>query len=253
MKMLGVLNEACNSLRLHRHKGHTTDEAAELISKVLPHEALRTFQKTEMDDPCPCGSGKKYWECCRAIENAKTAQLSKEDCQLFFETWYGLLGYVNRTKHVLNVDVKPIYPNVLADSQYLEIRKYLEAEPSLIADYISVCDVSEEKLEILKSWRDIYKTSMGIMLEHRPEHSVAAFDFEGTLKLYGIKGLSMALSLAAPRKLPYVIETVLLPFKDVIIYDTFIQAQPAFERMKIDLNQEVITNPGCLAMICASD
>ena len=34
-----------------------------------PVEPIRTDVKPERNDPCPCGSGKKYKKCCGKVEN----------------------------------------------------------------------------------------------------------------------------------------------------------------------------------------
>lgn len=62
-------------------------------------------------------------------------------------------------------------------------------------------------------------------MEYRPEYAVVlASDEQGEDRLYGIKGISNSVANTLRRGLPAQIETVLLPFKGKIIYDSFISS-----------------------------
>ncbi len=52
-----------------RRKGMTSDEIEaeeELIENTEKVEKLSANEKPQRNDPCPCGSGKKYKKCCGA-------------------------------------------------------------------------------------------------------------------------------------------------------------------------------------------
>ena len=51
--------EAKNSSRIWKNKGFTPPEMARLMGT-----AKRILKKVGRNDPCPCGSGKKYKKCC---------------------------------------------------------------------------------------------------------------------------------------------------------------------------------------------
>ncbi len=62
-----------NNTRSWANKGHTPNEmhtafakkpALNVPSKVLPFPAPAKSQKIGRNEPCPCGSGKKYKKCC---------------------------------------------------------------------------------------------------------------------------------------------------------------------------------------------
>ena len=61
-----------NDTRLHAHRGYTNTEIAKiydpvrniLTAGVKKDQTVRNFRKVGRNDPCPCGSGKKYKKCC---------------------------------------------------------------------------------------------------------------------------------------------------------------------------------------------
>jgi uncharacterized protein YecA (UPF0149 family) len=63
-----------NSTRMWRLKGYTPDELSanedgvKNMGKVIPFG--RHEQKAGRNDPCPCGSGKKYKKCCLKKDEA---------------------------------------------------------------------------------------------------------------------------------------------------------------------------------------
>ena len=91
--------------------------------------------KVVRNDPCPCGSGKKFKKCCGLYDDTKTAQLSPKECREFYELWYGLMGYVNEREHMIREKIKPEYPNAVSDSKIYDVRQVLWEKPELIDEY----------------------------------------------------------------------------------------------------------------------
>jgi hypothetical protein len=142
---------------------------------------------------------------------------------LFYETWYGLMSFVNENKKAIDVEIKPIYPNPISDELILKVREALWKNPELIDDYLSSVHLQKGKIELLKSWRDHHKKGMFLLMEYKPEYAVLiSVDEKQKDKLYGVTGISRSLADTLQRELPVHINTVLLPFKDKIIYDSFI-------------------------------
>ena len=188
---------------------------------------MQKRKKVGQNDPCPCGSGKKYKKCCRLTEETKTAQLSRSECTLFYETWYGLMGFVNKRKKVISTAIKPVYPNPVSEEHIYKVREVLWENPELIDDYLGTSMLSDEKIELLKAWRDHHKKGMFFLVDYKPEYAVIIGSNEQKEdRLYGIKGISRSLSDAMQREIPLQLETVLLPFKDKIIYDSFMSSMP---------------------------
>lgn len=221
---------AKNNTRIWENNGYTPSELHEILSK-LNKNIIRfpTQQKpnVERNDPCPCGSGKKYKKCCAMFDDTKTAQLTPDECGLFYETWFGLISFVNERERVIKTKIKPEYPNAVTDMMVHKVREVLWEKPELIDEYISETELPQERIGILKLWRTKHKKGMVFILEYQPEYAVAiAADEQGEDKLYGIKGISHSVANILRRSLPTQIETVLLPFKGKIIYDSFISSMP---------------------------
>jgi len=223
-----LISAAHNNTRMWMNNGHTPEEIMKVKKASLGEDGqdqifIRGHQKTGPNEPCPCGSGKKYKKCCRIVEETKTAQLHWSECLLFYETWYGLMGFVNKKKNILPVEIKPIYPNPINDEAIYHVREVLWENPGLIDDYLASASLSKEKFDLLSSWRKCFVKGMFTVAEHKAEYSVLlTADEKREDKLYAVKGISRSLANVLPYELPITIEAVLLPFKDKIIYDTLI-------------------------------
>lgn len=77
-ELVGIITELSNNTRIWENNGHTSMEIFEKYEKhnlrALPDQpfdfnetdiiASKTRKKIGRNDPCPCGSGKKYKKCC---------------------------------------------------------------------------------------------------------------------------------------------------------------------------------------------
>ena len=137
------------------------------------------------------------------------------------------MSFVNERKNVIRVRIKPEYPNAVTDMMIHKVREVLWESPDLINEYIAETQLSQEKIEILRLWRKNHKKGKFFILEYQPEYAIAiALSEQGKDLLYGIKGISDSVANTLQRNLPVQIETVLLPFKGKIIYDSFISILP---------------------------
>ena len=61
-----IITSVQNNTRLWANKGHTPNELATLYSRRPPFAVSGVIKKQKIgrNDPCPCGSGKKYKKCC---------------------------------------------------------------------------------------------------------------------------------------------------------------------------------------------
>jgi len=233
-----LLHNAHNNTRMWMNKGYSPKELRE-ISKLQHQEkghdqiVIQERKKIGANEPCPCGSGKKYKKCCRIIDEAMTAQLNWSECTLFYETWYGLMGFINEKKNILAAQIKPIYPNPINDELIYKVREALWENPELINDYLVALEAGvagsvnqqEEKAELLKSWRDRHIKGMFLIVDYKPEYAVVmGFNEKQGDILYAIKGITRSIADVLQHELPVQIETVLLPFKDKIIYDCFLSS-----------------------------
>lgn len=224
-EFFNLIMYAKNNTRIWENNGFTPSELHEIYAKQ--NKNIIKFptpqkQKIGRNDPCPCGSGKKYKKCCAIIDDAKTAQLSPEECSQFYEIWYGLMGFVNEKRSVIKPKIKPEYPNEVNDIMIHKVREVLWEEPDLIDEYINKTELTQEEIDILRLWRNSYKKGMFLIWEYQEEYAVAiAPNEQGEDRLYGIKGMTNSIANILQRNLPVQVDTVLLPFKGKIIYDGF--------------------------------
>jgi hypothetical protein len=217
---------ASNNTRTWENNGHTPVELHAIMKEcnqnVIPFPKIRRHE-IGRNDPCPCGSGKKYKKCCALIDEAQTAQLSSDECRLFYETWYGLLGYVNERKGVVKSRIRAKYPNPVDDMKIHKVREALWNDPYLIDEYLNATELPQEKIDIVKLWRTNHIKGDFFIFEYTPEYAVVlGSNAKGEDRLYGIKGISTSVANAMHERLPLHVETVLLPFKNKIVYDCFI-------------------------------
>lgn len=228
MEFINLVINAKNATRIWDNKGYSPNELDELINKKDEGFSTRfpVINKKQVgrNDPCPCGSGKKYKKCCAIINDAKTSHLSPEECHLFYQTWLGLISFVNERMGVLNISIEPVYPNPVTDVMIHKVREVLWKSPALIDKYLEIKSNSlpAEQIEILKLWSTRYKKGLFFVLEYQSEYTLMLEINEvGVNRLYGVKGISNAIEFTLQRNVPVSIETVLLPFKGMIIYDSF--------------------------------
>ena len=229
-EFMDLLMLAKNNTSIWENNGYSPKELSKIIQErdnnIIPFPKMQ-IKKVSRNDPCPCGSGRKYKKCCGIINVKGSAQLSPDECREFYETWYGLMGFVNEKKHVINMRIKAEYPNAVSDMRIHKVREVLWEEPDLIDEYIAKTELPGEQIDILKLWRKNHKKVMMIIMEYLPEYAVIlAANDEGEDRLYGVKGISTSVAHALNRELPTQAETVLLPFKGKIIYDSFLSTMP---------------------------
>ena len=68
-EVIGMIMTFANNIRIWENNGHTPHEIFETYEKPnlkpLPDKAFEmNEEKVGRNDPCPCGSGKKYKKCC---------------------------------------------------------------------------------------------------------------------------------------------------------------------------------------------
>jgi hypothetical protein len=230
-QFMELLMEAKKHTRIQVNNGFTPQELYDLTRKAKlgtskQKVSIKQHQYVPQNDPCPCGSGKKFKNCCLPTVLSKSAQLTEDECELFFTTLYGLLSFVNDKMGVLTYQIKKTYPNPTNDKDLFKIRNKLWEHPALIDEYLASMKLPKEKVELLRSWRSYYKSGSFIVVEYLPDYAVMIGTDKAGDCLYGVKGLGRSVADSLQAKLPQMIETVLLPFRDKIIFDGIISSPP---------------------------
>ena len=227
-EFFNLLSTAKNNTRIWENKGHTPSEMTKLLTSRHPKEPIiHQPKKAGRNQPCPCGSGKKYKTCCALIENSGAAQLSHSERKLFYETWYKLLDFVNRKLKVVDYKFSLAYPDYHDETLLHKIREKLWKDPKEIYEFINnVEGLSDEQIHLLQSWEKHRIKGQFVLVKYEPEYAVLMrADIGKTPMLYAVKGMTASIAQAMRRQLPIMLETVLLPFGDKIIYDSFMTSR----------------------------
>jgi hypothetical protein len=81
--------------------------------------------------------------------------------------------------------------------------------------------ITDEEHSIITAWRKNFIKDKFYVIEHLPQYTVMIPLKSDSLTFYGVHGIAAHLQDTIHTPLPYVLETVLLPFQDKIIYDGF--------------------------------
>ncbi|MDR0587129.1 MAG: SEC-C domain-containing protein [Treponema sp.] len=226
-KIFTLIVSAKNNTRIWENKGHTPEELYTINQKERlskPREvAINRPKKPGPNEPCPCGSGRKYKHCCGRIAESGSAQLSFSESKFFYETWYKLLDFVNRKYGILNITIDPVYPSYHDETQLHKIRERLWVDPKVITEFTgSGSTLSKEETGLLLSWEKSHIKGLFMLMRYEPDGAVLMRTDKGKeSRLYAVKGMTVSIAEAMGRRLPVMLETVLLPFNDKIIYDSF--------------------------------
>jgi uncharacterized protein YecA (UPF0149 family) len=223
-KFFDLLMSAANNTRKWENKGHTPNEMMKLFADRRPEEPVINWPvKVGRNEPCPCGSGKKYKNCCALTESSGMAQLNFNECKLFYETWYKLLDFVNQKYAVINMKIEPVYPAFHDETLLFKIREKLWENPGIIGEFVnSANSFSAEEIRLLQSWEKRRIKGQFFLVKYEPLHAIfMRMDKGEAPKLYAVKGMTSSIAEAMHRELPVMLETVLLPFGEKIIYDSF--------------------------------
>lgn len=209
--------------------GYSPNELMKIqIEEIKKQEESSKNKKIGRNDPCTCGSGKKYKQCClnKVVKvDFRNEQyrdcIDKEDAIIFFALRNILLAYTNY-KYNVNPELKDFDDiNNSEPEEVKEIRERLWNETSIINDYIrhNPNNLDEQSLDIISEWNNKKINSKFILYKYEDEYAI----FIGEENIYYVKGLRDTIRNIIPEyKLPIFVETVLLPFKEQIIYDSYI-------------------------------
>ena len=198
------------------------------LEEIKKQEESSRNKKIGRNDPCPCGSGKKYKHCClnKVVKvDFRNEQyrdcIDKEDAIMFFALRNILLAYTNY-KYNINPELEELEDiNNSEPEDVKEIRERLWNDTSIINDYIrdNPNNLDAQSLDIISEWNKKKINSKFILYKYEDEYAI----FIGEENIYYVKGLRDTIRNIIPEyKLPIFVETVLLPFKEQIIYDSYI-------------------------------
>lgn len=169
-------------------------------------------------------------------------RLPKEDLTLFFKLHPAYLFYVNRRLKILDgIDgIDGFMAQPFHDKS--TVRNAAREHPELLVDFVreNPSALNDVELAIVNSWQYALDGSFYLM---RYDDEYAVFLDTGTApRAYGVTCLNKDLRDILGTELPVYVKTVLLPFKNRIIYDGFIFTYPVtfdppiIQELEADLN-----------------
>jgi len=147
-------------------------------------------------------------------------KLSKEDVELFYRLYHPLLVYVNKKFEIIKGIDSPEDFKKFSIEEINKLRDRLYKHPELINSFIAEnpLNFSANELKIISSWKELVK---GKFLIFRYLKNCTVFlDTDETPKAYGVLALNTTFEEMVGPYLPVMVEAVLLPFNDKIIYDS---------------------------------
>jgi len=123
-----------------------------------------------------------------------------------------------------------------------EVRKKLWENTELIDDFVAEnpFGFSQEELAIISNWKKHYIRKWFFIIKYSKKYAIFLDSKEPT-KAYGVKALISPFEDVIGDDLPLMVDAVLLPFKEWIIYDGFLFSKKISfgGGIKADLNEEL--------------
>ncbi len=139
----------------------------------------------------------------------------------FYTIWRPLLFFANEQLHLVPASRVPDATEItqLPVAEVQQIRQALWSDNSLRGDFIeqNPANLSGEDLMIIASWNE-RRAGKFFVFRHLKSHSIF-IDDRSPAKVYAVHGLYSPIAEVVGPYLPVLVEAVLLPFEDQIIYD----------------------------------
>ncbi|MCL2478062.1 MAG: hypothetical protein FWF22_01070, partial [Treponema sp.] len=125
---------------------------------------------------------------------------------------------------VIDMYINPEYQTEHDELKLFKIRDKLWKNPKIISEFVSnVKNLSAEEIDLVKSWQRRHIKDKFLLLAYRPFYAIFMQPRENeAARIFGVKGMTTSIAEAMHSELPIMLDTVLLPFKDKIIYDSFL-------------------------------
>jgi hypothetical protein len=153
-------------------------------------------------------------------------KLSDEDVELFYKLYHSLWFYVNKKLNLIDDIDSPNEFFKCSIEELMELRDKLFKTPQLIDSFIEVnpMNFSPDELEIIKSWKNFIKEKL-LIFRYLKNYTIF-LDINDPPKAYGVLALNSYFEEMLGSNLPIMVEAVLLPFKNRIIYDSILPSYP---------------------------
>ena len=146
--------------------------------------------------------------------------LSNDDSTLFYRLNPALLTYANEQLGLLKGVTTVEKFMELVPEEKIKVRNAFYDNLKILEAFIdeNPHGFTEEELGIIENWKHFVRSRFLVMAYHK---KYALFQEEGSSRIYGVLTLTTDFKEMLGRALPVLVETVLIPFQDKIIYDGF--------------------------------
>ena len=229
------------------------------------------YDGVEKNDPCPCGSGKKYKKCCRKAWEYPLSTLSPQkilskpkltidEIKEYYQLFNKLMVFVQNDYAIKNdkrsltslfeVQYDGTYAtnyDLMESGEIVKIIEHLADNKNLVSLFIENkrSKLTDEELKVYRDWSNFLDGEYKIMQTHN-NSQVFAWDMEAH-KIYLVYGLYDPLASIIP-KFPFLTNMILFPFKGRIVFDGLLLGQDVdcgnnlLRMMIVDYNRDIQTN-----------
>jgi len=154
--------------------------------------------------------------------------LAESEIKLFYKLWCTLIYWLNQKHQIVENFKMPVYGRQTDEAAVFAVREELWRNPQWIDEFLENNDngeFTEFERGIFMSWRRGFVKDKFVIMKHYKKYSVFMPMNEKPDRLYGVIGISDSIERYVPDPPPFLVETTLLPFKDNIIYDSFLSTR----------------------------
>jgi hypothetical protein len=146
--------------------------------------------------------------------------LPPRQVERFYTIWRPLLSFVNARRNVVPSLLGATADKPLPIQEIIKVREALWAEDALRQAFVAEnpAGLSAADLAMVESW-DYRRKGAFFIFRHLKKHSIFIGDKDPG-EVFAVKGLLSPMEEVVGPYLPCLVQTVLLPFEDEIIYDS---------------------------------
>lgn len=151
-------------------------------------------------------------------------KLVDTEIKMFYKLWYTLMWNINQKHQIVPEFEKPVCGESVNEEPFIAIRAELWENPKWIDEFLQDNgngELTEAEREILAGWHNNFIKGRFFVIKHTAKYSIF-MSIDDSKKLYGVCGISNPIRETARYDVPFMVETVLLPFQGRIIYDSFL-------------------------------
>lgn len=143
-------------------------------------------------------------------------QLTSEQVHCFYHIWFGLLQYTNEQYKLVKSMLGKNFHDGINHNDAGNIANYMWSHPIIFDSYLNTAKLNKREIQIVNEWKKYFFKNKFYLVKYLKNGSVFLSE-EKDEKPYLVKGLASNFEEMWPKQaLPFLVETVLLPFEGSI-------------------------------------